>query len=185
MKRKVLFNLGLIALVAFLTYAVSLGLFRSMPDTDEAIQSLGPGMTAPDFTVTTYDDRNVKLDDLSGRLVLLNFWASWCAPCKKEFPMLLDIAQQYPDRVALIALSSDINQNAMEKFIEDMAQQHPETLQAPNVYIAWDENQHITGNVYGTFKLPETFVIGPEARILDKKIGADWGLQDIKRFIAE
>jgi len=63
-----------------------------------AAAQVGAGEPAPDFTVQTFDGQTVKLSDLHGRVVLVNFWASWCIPCSQEAPDLENTWRQYKDR---------------------------------------------------------------------------------------
>jgi len=63
-----------------------------------AAAQVGAGETAPDFTVQTFDGQTVKLSDLHGKVVLVNFWASWCVPCSQEAPDLENTWRQYKDR---------------------------------------------------------------------------------------
>src|SRR3990172_3010778 len=58
------------------------------------------GAPAPDFTLQTVDGESLRLSDLRGKVVAVNFWATWCAPCRLEMPDLQDRAEQFPDRLA-------------------------------------------------------------------------------------
>ena len=63
-----------------------------------AAAQVGAGEAAPDFTLQTFDGQTVKLSDLHGKVVLVNFWASWCIPCSQEAPDLENTWRQYKDR---------------------------------------------------------------------------------------
>ena len=126
------------------------------------------GQTAPDFTLKTLDGKTVRLADFRGKIVILNFWATWCPPCVKEFPTLLKIVGKYPDKIVLIAPSSDIDDKSLSAFLDKW------NWKRPNAFIGRDADQSITQKTFQTFKLPETFVIDREGRIREKFIGGDW-----------
>lgn len=74
---------------------------------------------APDFTLNNLEGKPVSLTDFKGRVVLINFWASWCPPCKKEFPELHALAQEMAGKpFSLVAINLDKSQNRVEKFLE-------------------------------------------------------------------
>ena len=56
------------------------------------------GEAAPKFTITTFDNRKVKLDDLRGKVIVINYWATWCGPCKREMPLLDVFQRQFKDK---------------------------------------------------------------------------------------
>lgn len=166
-------NIFIFVMIALATYAATLYFnHRQAPVIIQAAQNNDPiqtqSQTAPDFSFTALDGKTHKLSDFKGKVIVLNFWASWCPPCVKEFPILLGIINQFPDDAVLIALSSDLDDAAMLRFID----KHP-TL-PKNMFVARDQDQSITHKLYQTFNLPETLVIAPDLTLHSKLIGADW-----------
>lgn len=130
---------------------------------------------AQDFTFKDIRGNTHKLTDFKGRWVILDFWATWCAPCVVTFPSLMKFANDHRDQVVVIALSSDRTERQIKDFI---AKQSPETKQQadlPNVLIALDEGMRITKDLYFVAKYPETILISPEQKMTGKLLGAtDW-----------
>jgi len=115
------------------------------------------GDTAPDFTVTTDNGRSVSIPQFGGKLLVLNFWASWCQPCVEETPSLSAFAEQYANKgVVVLAVSVDKDPQAYRKFVERF---HPSFLTARDLKIHED---------YGTFVYPESYVIDASGRVLRK-----------------
>ncbi|MBL8164798.1 MAG: TlpA family protein disulfide reductase [Anaerolineae bacterium] len=111
---------------------------------------------APDFTVTTLNGSQIRLSDLKGRVVVLNFWASWCGPCRDEAEVLEDIWQRYQDRgvVVLGIAYTDTERNA-RAFIEEFSQTYPNAL---------DIGTRIS-DLYNITGVPETFIIDQNGEI--------------------
>ncbi|MCC7304707.1 MAG: TlpA family protein disulfide reductase, partial [Alphaproteobacteria bacterium] len=103
----------------------------------------------------------------------LNFWASWCGPCVEEFPALVGIAEKYTDKVVFLAVSEDLEITRVHMFLEKMQAQGVNTVR-PNILITREEGQDIAHKLYQTFRLPETYIIGPDLKIKGKLIGAEW-----------
>jgi cytochrome c biogenesis protein CcmG, thiol:disulfide interchange protein DsbE len=115
------------------------------------------GDTAPDFTVTTDNGRSVSIPQFGGKLLVLNFWASWCQPCVEETPSLSAFAEQYANKgVVVLAVSVDKDPQAYRKFVERF---HPSFLTARDLKIHED---------YGTFVYPESYIIDASGRVLRK-----------------
>src|SRR5436309_6943327 len=76
------------------------------------------GAQAPDFTVQD-SDRTVSLHDLKGKPIVLNFWTSWCKPCVDEMPSLVQLQKRMGDRVTVLAVSWDQDENAYHQFLRD------------------------------------------------------------------
>lgn len=142
--------------------------------------------TVPDFTFTTREGKTLALKDLRGKVVILNFWASWCAPCVAEFPGLLTLTRKMEGRAVLLALSSDRSPKDIERFL---AKQKKEDLTPETVLIVHDADKKITQDLFQTVKLPETILIAPDGRMIRKVVGeTDWTapalIQELKALSA-
>ena len=123
-------------------------------------------MPAADFTYTTLTGRTENLSTHEGRVILLHFWASWCAPCLIEFPDLIDLASAQKENLIILAVSTDENSKDIQKFLKRLKKPLPE-----NMRLTQDENKAISQDLYQTLKLPETYLITPELKIAEKIIG--------------
>jgi cytochrome c biogenesis protein CcmG, thiol:disulfide interchange protein DsbE len=131
------------------------------------------GSSAQDFTIKDAD-RTVSLHDYRGKIVLLNFWASWCAPCIEEMPSLVQLQKQMGPKVTVVAVSIDEDEAAYHKFLRD----HNVEL------LTVRDPQQRTSTMYGTTGWPETFVIDPKGTIRRKFIGAqNWTSAEIVDYL--
>lgn len=135
------------------------------------------GERAPDFTLPTLGRGSLSLHDFKGRVVLVNFWATWCPPCVKESPGLESFAEGMRTQgITVIGVSVDEDAAALEAFA---AQYH---LSFP---VARDPDRSVAGR-YGTFQFPETYIIDPDGRVAEKLIGdVDWQDPRIVTFVRE
>jgi thiol-disulfide isomerase/thioredoxin len=130
------------------------------------VEGLAPGQVAPEleaalddgttFQLTDLDGRPIRLADLRGRTVWINFWASWCPPCQQETPVLREIAEMYEER-GLTVVAVNV-QESVERAREYATQYGLEYT------IGADVSAHILHR-YRVFALPTQFFIGPDARI--------------------
>lgn len=126
---------------------------------------------APDITLTAIDGKSFKLADYEGKLVLLNFWATWCAPCKVEFPQMLELAVNDKD-IIFLALSVDENKEDITRFLKSQKRAH---VKHADVKIAHDPKKQIAQDTFQVLKYPETVIISPSGKMTDKVVGAvDW-----------
>ncbi len=131
------------------------------------------GSAAPQFTITD-SQRTVSLSQFQGKPVVLNFWATWCPPCIQEMPSLVQLQKQLGDKVTILAVSEDDDDNAYKQFVRD---------HNVDLLTVRDTGQK-TNAVYGTFKFPETFVIDSNGKIVRKFIGAqEWTSPDIVDYL--
>jgi len=113
-----------------------------------------PGDAAVDFTGENLDGKPVRLKDYKGKVVLLDFWASWCAPCIKEFPSLVKLRERYKDKgFEIIGVNMDSKVSKAEKFLD----KHEEIVW-PNVLDILAEDTPVS-DLYGVVPLPATFLI--------------------------
>lgn len=137
------------------------------------------GDTAPAFKVVTESGRTITPQNFGGKLLVLNFWASWCQPCLQEVPSLEVFNRQFaPEGVVVLGVSVDKNENLYHRFL----QQFPVTFQ-----VARDPSWDIAAN-YGTFQLPETYIIDSSGKVVQKVIAAqNWMnpefVQSIKKML--
>lgn len=118
---------------------------------------------APDFTLESLDGKSMRLSDLRGKAVLLNFWATWCGPCKIETPWLVELQNQYGAQgLQVIGVAmDDSGKDDIAKFARDMGVNYPVLL-----------GKEAVGDAYGGVPaLPESFFIGRDGKIVDKIIG--------------
>ena len=121
------------------------------------------GAVAPDFQLTSLDGKPLKLSDLRGRAVLLNFWATWCAPCKIEIPWFVDLQKQYgPQGLQVVGVAmDDASKDAIAKFAKEMGVDYP-------VVIGDDK---VADEYGGVQALPTTFYIGRDGKIVGRVFG--------------
>ncbi|MCU1284498.1 MAG: Thioredoxin-like protein [Acidobacteriales bacterium] len=132
------------------------------------------GSPAPDFTVHD-SDRTVALHDFRGKVVVLNFWATWCPPCVEETPALVALHSQMKDRITILAVSLDQDQNAYNKFIKDHGIQ----------FLTVRDAEFKSSTLYGTFGYPETYIIDSKGILRRKFIGpVDWTKPEIIEYLS-
>jgi cytochrome c biogenesis protein CcmG, thiol:disulfide interchange protein DsbE len=134
------------------------------------------GSAAPDFTVQDAQNK-ITLSQYRGQVVVLNFWATWCAPCVEEVPSLVEMQRRMKDKgVTVLAVSVDVDENAYHQFVKD----HNVSL------LTVRDPSGNSNHLYGTFKFPETYVIDRNGVMRRKFVGAvDWTQPDITEFLGK
>lgn len=123
------------------------------------VRIIEAGDTAPNFSIVTEHGRTITRSDFGGKILALNFWASWCPPCVEELPSMNQFAQEYANQgVVVIGISIDKNENLYKRFLTQR-----------NVVFdtARDPEAGISAS-YGTFVIPETYIIGRDGKVLEK-----------------
>lgn len=132
------------------------------------------GTTAPGFSVETFDGQMVQLADLDGRVVVINFWASWCKPCEQEAAELEQAYRMYQDEgVAFVGLNYVDTEPEAMAYLDRFGITYPN---APDLRTRVAQSYRIRG-------VPETFIVGPDGQIVYVKIGPFESLSEITAAI--
>lgn len=126
-------------------------------------QRITQSTIAPDFSLESLDGKTMRLSDLRGKAVLLNFWATWCGPCKIEMPWFVELQKQYGSQgLQIVGVAMDDgSKEDIAKFAKDMGVNYPILIGKESV-----------GDAYGGVPaLPQTFLIGRDGKIVDKIVG--------------
>lgn len=143
---------------------------------DSDVEGLNKGQMAPDFELTTLDGETVKLSDFRGKRVMLNFWATWCPPCRAEMP---DMQRFHEDKdVVILAVNLRETETNTQK-VQDFIDERDLTFQ-----ILLDEKTAVA-NRYQIQPIPSSFMIDSDGRIQNKAFGAlnyDLMVQEFERM---
>ena len=120
---------------------------------------------APDFQLETLTGERISLRELAGKPVVLNFWSTWCEPCKLEHELLQRASQHYGERVQFLGVVYEDDDEAARSYLATRANLYPQ-LTDPGSRTALD---------YGISGVPESFFITPDGRVLHKQAGVVTG----------
>jgi len=114
---------------------------------------------APDFQLKSIDDKPVSLAASRGKVTILNFWATWCGPCRAEVPDLVELQSKYKDRLQVVGLvTDDDDEDAVKKFVETYGINYPVAAATNDIRIQYG----------GIPALPTSFIIDLEGRVVQK-----------------
>jgi len=134
------------------------------------------GKLAPDFQLSSLDGQSISLSDFRGKPVLLNFWASWCGPCRLEMPFIQQIYEEWSDK-GLVVLTVNLQEDPgrVKEFVESFGLSFP-------VLLATNQEVPLAYNIRG---IPATFFIDKNGIIQDIKIGAFSSGAEIERRLGK
>jgi cytochrome c biogenesis protein CcmG/thiol:disulfide interchange protein DsbE len=157
----VMFAVALV--VAIMLYTGAYQSKKARIEAQNGLQGNVVGQMAPNFELETLDGKKVKLSDLRGKAVVLNFWATWCQPCKIEMPWFVEFQKKYEaEGVSFVGVAmEDTPKKDIEKFVSDMRVNYLILLGTETV-----------GEQYGGIMgLPTTFYIGRDGKIVEQHAG--------------
>jgi peroxiredoxin len=165
----------LLLLLAAGGFAALVGVWVALsPRTDNPLH---PGMQAPDFQLPDLDGGNVSLQEQRGNVVFINFWGTWCAPCREEAPALERLYRELGEsgfQVLAISIDAADGKTLVEAFRDEFDLSFPILL----------DPERRTYSVYQATGVPETFVVGPDGRLSERFVGPrDWDEQRYARAV--
>jgi cytochrome c biogenesis protein CcmG/thiol:disulfide interchange protein DsbE len=116
---------------------------------------------APHLLLKDLAGNVTSMDDLKGKAVLMNFWATWCPPCRAEIPALIELQKRHQDRLQIIGVSEDDNVEDVRAFVKKMGMNYPIVMATPELIQAYG----------GVSALPTTFVVDPQGRVVQRHLG--------------
>ncbi|WP_085508504.1 redoxin domain-containing protein [Thalassobacillus devorans] len=125
------------------------------PNTPKGIQE---GEQAPDFELETVDGETIRLSDLKGKKVFLNFWATWCPPCKEEMPEMQKFHEEFGDEVEIVAVNVTTTETSVDD-VQKYLEQEGYTFQVP-----LDKRNQVSSE-YQAITIPTTYFIGTDGTV--------------------
>lgn len=124
--------------------------------------------TLPHFSFKDLNGKSYNISDYTHgeKQIFINFWASWCAPCIEEFPIMIEQARKYPQDWIILAFSVDENPAEARKFIQRFAADWPQ-----NMILAADHDKAISQGIFQTIRYPESYILSPHMTIRRKIVG--------------
>jgi thiol-disulfide isomerase/thioredoxin len=130
-------------------------------DTQPVIRLVRNPDPAPDFKLTTLDGKPLTIAALQGKVVFLNFWATWCGPCRAEIPDLIALQDRYKGRLQIIGLNVDDEEVDIQKYVDETGINYPVAMTPNDVRIQFG----------GIPALPTSFVLDTAGRVVQKHVG--------------
>ena len=164
-----------VSVIVFLIALMTVAIVQAMEKegTADNLPGLGVGKKAPDFELLNLKGEKVKLSDYRGKKIMLNFWATWCPPCKEEMPEMEKFYQKTNGDVVIIAVNIDPQYN-VQKFVTEMGITFPVLL---------DEKDKVN-SLYRVLTIPTTFFIDQQGIIQHKYLSA-MNLEMMEQFTDE
>lgn len=132
------------------------------PQGDKVIRLVRNPDAAPEFKLDALDGKPLSLATARGKVVLLNFWASWCGPCRAEIPDLIALQQKYRDQLQIIALTvDDDDESTIKQVVAETHINYPVAMASPEVRLQYG----------GIAALPTSFVLDAQGRVVQKHEG--------------
>ena len=173
MKKKMF---GLIVVATLISIMIA-GFVKRNVDTEESFSSeqkgvdlldvtseegLTKGDMAPDFTLTTLDGKKVQLSELKGKKVIVNFWATWCPPCKAEMPHMQNFYEDFSDEENIEILAVNMTSEDKEESVQNFVQDYELTFPIPL------DTEGVVRETYQVLRIPTSYMIDTKGRIQNK-----------------
>lgn len=179
---------GLLVFISILLIALSFWILVSRVRESAQTTSSNPYLKmtdfehegVPDFTATDTSGHTYKLSQWKGKVVLLSFWATWCAPCVEEFPSLMRMLDQFPNDIVMVGVSADQSKKDIDDFITMFGGK-----QKNNFFSLWDPSLQIA-STYGTEQIPENYIIDRNMKLIKKFSNSEnWTSPDMLAYLKQ
>jgi thiol-disulfide isomerase/thioredoxin len=130
-------------------------------------EKLGPGVAAPDFELENLEGKPVKLSELKGKPVFLDFWATWCGPCRRALPHTQEFAKKYKDKAHILAINVRESKEKVQQFMEQNKYTFPVLL----------DTKGEVARAYQVSGIPHFVIIDAEGKIQLIKVGYGAGME--------
>jgi thiol-disulfide isomerase/thioredoxin len=130
----------------------------------------------PDFSLERIDGTKLTLSELKGKMIIVNFWASYCNPCVEEFSSMVALAEKMKGELVVVAVSTDEQKSDVGTFMKLFG------LPKPGFEVVWDRDKKIT-DMYGVGKIPESYIVTPDFKLARKILGVEkWDSEDAIQY---
>ena len=165
--------------LVLLVFACSISQSHALPAEESfkalKIGSVPPGTVAAPFELKSLEDKSVPMHQFAGKLVVLNFWATWCGPCKEEMPAFERLRQKLdPERVSLLTVTTDLQREGIKHFLASLDVHLP---------VLFDEDQEVS-RAYMVRALPTTMPCRSMMTVVGRALGPrDWDSPEAVRYM--
>ncbi|HEX4926096.1 MAG TPA: TlpA disulfide reductase family protein [Bdellovibrionales bacterium] len=133
----------------------------------------------PAFELPDMNGAPIKAESFKGKVVVLNFWATWCAPCVEEFPSMIKMADHFGGKVLLVTIAADERKEDIERFVSALK------LKSDHWVALWDPENRVAKQ-FGTVRLPETYILNKDLKLVKKVVNSlDWSAEPVLRYLSE
>jgi len=157
----------IIVILSLVGGSLYLGSASSSRPNYEPVNPVVIGDQAPDFQLEDNKGNKVSLSSLRGKVVMVNFWATWCPPCRAEMPSMEKLYKAMADDdFVMLAINTEQNgRSIVPKFLE----------KTPYTFPILYDDKGVVQKLYGVYKFPESFIVGKDGKVVEKVIGPfDW-----------
>ncbi len=132
-----------------------------------------------EIKLTTLTGETIALSSFKGKVLILSFWATWCEPCVEEFPSFVKLMDAFPDKIRLVAISHDYEEQEVRDFVKAFDGYRP------NLILTMDKGKELS-QAFAVDRLPEGFIFDQEGRLQKKIIGIqDWASPGALEFFKQ